>query len=324
MKKTGSSTLKDIFMKYFLLIATLLTCAFFAISEPVFLRITNMLDIFRGTTILAIVGIGKTIVQSTGEFDFSVGATGSFAACLIAKIMIEYIPNFYVALLITLVAALLIGYINSLLVINVGIRAWIATFGMSTALSGCAKLFTGGGTYYTMSWPDGFTTLGQGYVFEIVPVQVVVLIILAVVAYIFCERTKTGRFMYAVGANPDAAKHVGIDGNKQKRISFLICSLCAAFAGVIQGSQLSSVSSTIGDANLMPAICTCMLGATFMRPGVFNIPGTVLGAFLLAVISNGLTMIGASYFVKDFIQGAVLLISVGFIAIISKRTSSNR
>ena len=85
-----------------------------------------MLDIFRGTTILAIVGIGKTIVQSTGEFEFSVGATGSFAACLIAKIMIEYIPNFYVALLITLVAALLIGYINSLLVINVGIRAWIA------------------------------------------------------------------------------------------------------------------------------------------------------------------------------------------------------
>ncbi len=314
-------TFKDILMKYFLLIATLLTCVFFALGEPSFLKITNLLDILRATTIIAIVGIGKTIVQSSGEFDFSVGAAGSFSACLIAKIMIEYIPNFYVALLITLTLAFVIGYINSILVINVGIRAWIATFGMSTVLSGCAKLFTGGGTYYTMSWPQGFSTLGQGYVFGIVPVQVIVLIVLGIIAFFFCERTRTGRFMYAVGANPDAAKHVGINCNQQKRISFIICSICAAFAGVIQGSQLSSVSSTIGDSNLMPAICTCMLGATFMRPGVYNIPGTILGAFLLAVISNGLTMIGASYFVKDFIQGAVLLLSVGFIALATKKTA---
>ena len=322
--KTKQAVFKTIMLKYFLLIATLLVCVFFAIGEPAFMKITNMLDIFRATTIIAVVGIGMTVVQSVGEFDFAIGATGSVGACLIAKIMIEVIPNFWVALVLTLIAGLLVGYINSVLVIDIGIRAWIATFGMSTVLGGVCKLLTGGGTYYTMKWPAGFSTLGQGYVFTIVPVQVIVLFILAVIAYIFCERTRTGRFMYAVGANPEAAKHVGIDCNRQKRVGFLICSVCATFSGIISASQLGSVSSSICDSNTMQAICTCMLGATFLRPGVFNIPGTVLGAFLLSVISNGLTMIGASYFVKDFIQGAVLIISVGFIALMNKRSSTNR
>lgn len=322
MKKR--STAKNNLLKYFLLIATFLVCVFFAIGEPAFIKITNLLDIFRATTIIAIVGIGMTVVQAVGEFDFGIGACGSFAACLVAKIMIEWIPNFWVALVITMLASLLVGLVNYFLVVVIGIRAWIATFGMATVMGGCAKLLTGGGTYYTMKWPSGFLTLGQGYVFEIVPVQVLVLLVLAAVAYVFCERTSTGRFMYAVGANVEAAKHVGIDCNRQKLIGFLICSACAAFSGVISASQLGSVSSTICDANTMQAICTCMLGATFLKPGVFNIPGTVLGAFLLAVISNGLTMIGASYFVKDFIQGAVLILSVGIIAFASKRNSTNR
>lgn len=322
--KNKANTFKSGLMKYFLLIATLCVCVFFAIGEPAFMKITNLLDIVRATTIIAIVGIGMTVVQAVGEFDFGIGACGSFAACLIAKIMIEWIPNFWVALLVTMIAALLAGLVNYFLVVVIGIRAWIATFGMATVFGGCAKLLTGGGTYYTMRWPNGFSTLGQGYIFKIVPVQVIVLLVLAVSAYIFCERTRTGRYMYAVGANQEAARHVGIDCNKQKLYGFLICSSCAAFSGVISASQLGSVSSTICDANTMQAICTCMLGATFLKPGVFNIPGTVLGAFLLAVISNGLTMIGASYFVKDFIQGAVLIISVGFIAFAGKRNSTDR
>ena len=187
MKKR--STAKNNLLKYFLLIATFLVCVFFAIGEPAFIKITNLLDIFRATTIIAIVGIGMTVVQAVGEFDFGIGACGSFAACLVAKIMIEWIPNFWVALVITMLASLLVGLVNYFLVVVIGIRAWIATFGMATVMGGCAKLLTGGGTYYTMKWPSGFLTLGQGYVFEIVPVQVLVLLVLAAVAYVFCERT---------------------------------------------------------------------------------------------------------------------------------------
>lgn len=322
--KSGKSSLVNSITKYLLLIATFVVCIFFAIGEPAFLKVMNILDIMRAMTIIAVVGIGMTIVQAAGEFDFGIGATGSFAACLIAKLMIEVIPNFWVALVITLIASMLVGVVNYILVVMVGMRAWIATFGMSTILSGFAKLLTGGGTYYTMKWPSGFSTLGQGYVFKIIPVQVIVLIVLALIAYIFCEKTKTGRFMYAVGANIEASRHVGIDCNRQKMIGFMLCSLCAGFSGVISASQLGSVSSSICDSNTMQAICTCMLGATFLRPGVFNIPGTVLGALLLAIISNGLTMLGASYFVKDFIQGAVLLLSVGITAFAGKRNSTNR
>lgn len=317
-KTMHNGAIKPFIIKYFLLIATMLTAVLFAISEPRFLKITNLLDIVRAASIIGIIGIGLTIVQAAGEFDFAVGAQSSLTACIIAKLMVEVIPNFYVALVLSMIVAVLVGLINSSLVINLGITAWVATFGISTLINGVCKYLTGGGSYYTMSWPSGFSTVGQGFIFGIIPVPALLFIAVAFIAYVFCEHSGTGRYIYAVGTNPVAAQHVGVNTKKQKRIAFVLCSLCAGFAGIIQASMLSSVTANIGDSNLLPAISTCMLGATFLRPGMFNIVGTCVGALLLAVISNGLTMIGASYFMKDIIQGAVLLFAVGFVAWIKK------
>lgn len=150
----------------------------------------------------------------------------------------------------------------------------------------------------------------------IIPVSVILLALCTIIAFVFMEKTKTGRYIYAVGANPVAAQHVGINIRRNRRIAFVVCSMFAGFAGIIQASMLSNVTPSMGDSNFLPAMSTCMLGATFLRPGVFNILGTILGSILLAVISNGLTMVGASFFLKDIIQGAVLIFAVGFVAVI--------
>lgn len=311
------SKVKQFLIKYFLMIATLLTCVFFAMGSPSFLKTTNLLDIVRAAAITGICGIGLTIIQAAGEFDFAVGAQSSLTAVIIAKMMVEVIPNFYVCFVLTMLLSVLLGLFNSFLVLNLGVRAWVATFGVSTLINGVCKFVTGGGVFYAQ-WPPGFNIVGQGFLFKTIPVPAVIFVAMVIIAYIFCEHTRTGRYIYSVGMNPIASQHVGIDIRKQKRIAFILCSVFAGFAGIMQASMLSSVTPNIGDSNLLPAMSTCMLGATFLKPGVFNILGTAVGALLLAVISNGLTMIGASFFMKDIIQGLVLLFAVGFVAWINK------
>ncbi|MCI8879252.1 MAG: ABC transporter permease [Clostridiaceae bacterium] len=309
---------KDVLIRYFLLIATVLTGVMFAVCEPNFLKVSNLLDILRAAAITGICSVGLTIVQASGEFDFAVGAQSSLAAVVIAKLMVESIPNFYICFAVTMVLSVLVGLFHSFLVLNLNIRAWVATFGVSTLLNGVCKYMTGGGTFYSMSWPSGFSMLGQGFLFGLVPIPAILFILVVAAAFVFCEHTRTGRYIYAVGSNAAASQHVGIDCVRQKRLSFLLCSLCCGFAGIVQASMLSSVTPNIGDSNMLPAISTCMLGATFLKPGVFNICGSAVGALLMAVISNGLTMIGASYFMKDIIQGVVLIFAVGFVAVINK------
>ena len=139
-KKSTNSFEKAIMLevmgKYFLLIATILVSVMFAIASPSFLKVTNILDIFRAASIIGIMGIGLTIVQSTGDFDFAIGAEATVGACAIAKIMVELIPNFYIAFLLTMIVVACIGLFNSYIVINIGMQAFVATFGVSTLMVG--------------------------------------------------------------------------------------------------------------------------------------------------------------------------------------------
>ncbi|MFR2690896.1 MAG: ABC transporter permease subunit [Enterocloster bolteae] len=112
----------------------------FAIASPSFLKVTNILDIFRAASIIGIMGIGLTIVQSTGDFDFAIGAEATVGACAIAKIMVELIPNFYIAFLLTMIVVACIGLFNSYIVINIGMQAFVATFGVSTLMVGICKI----------------------------------------------------------------------------------------------------------------------------------------------------------------------------------------
>ena len=185
-------------------IATILVSVMFAIASPSFLKVTNILDIFRAASIIGIMGIGLTIVQSTGDFDFAIGAEATVGACAIAKIMVELIPNFYIAFLLTMIVVACIGLFNSYIVINIGMQAFVATFGVSTLMVGICKFLTGGGQYYSTSWPSGFSILGQGFVLGIIPVSVILLALCTIIAFVFMEKTKTGRYIYAVGANPVA------------------------------------------------------------------------------------------------------------------------
>lgn len=318
-KFVSSSISRDFFTKYLLLVATIIVAILFGLAERRFFKINNLFDIIRAASLIGIMGIGLTIVQAAGEFDFSIGAQASFSGVVFAMLMARKdIGSIWIGLLIMVCLSVGMGLLNTLFVIKIKMPAFVATLGFSTVLTGLAKYMTGGGIYFSLGWPSNFTTIGQKFLFGVIPNLAFCFLIVIFLAWLLMEKTRTGRYIYAVGLNPTASHHVGINVNRQKAISFIICSVLCGFCGFAQASMLKSVTPEMGGGNLLPAISTVMLGATFLRPGVFNILGTAIGALLLAIISNGLTMIGASFFMKDVIQGIILLCSVGVIALIRK------
>ena len=317
MKKKSVSR---ILQSYLLLIAAFVVGIVFGLVEKSFFKPTNLVEIVRAAAIIGMMGLGETVVQSAGEMDFAVGAETSFGAVMIAIMMTQLNLNFFVAFILTMMLVILVGALNSIIVVKVGIPSFVATLGMNTFINGINKYLTGGGTYYSTHWPEGFSVLGKSSLFNAIPMPAVLFVICSLIVWVFLSKTRTGRYIYAVGANPNASKNVGIDVGKHKMIAFIVCSVCGGFAGMVQCSILNAATPTAGDSNFLKALSTCMLGATFLTPGVYNIPGTFVGAIMLGIIDNGLTMVGASYFMKDIINGLVLILAVGMVSLSQKKT----
>lgn len=207
--------------------------------------------------------------------------------------------------------------------VKIGIPAFIATMSTSYIVKGIAKGLTNG-TWVgkSSSWPDNFNTIGQGYSFGIIPNLVIVLIIAGVAGYIFTEKTKWGRQLYAVGSNPITSKYLGIPLDRIKLLAFVLTSVFACFSGIVRSSIVSGGSAYLGDNVMFESITVLMLGATFIKKGVYNIPGTIIASILLPVITNGLTMMGASSTMKDAVQGFLLLTSVTMVTIMRRKEAA--
>lgn len=320
-KKTKNKNIVNLaeLPRYFLLIALFAIIAGFSMASPYFLKLNNILDIIREASIIGLMGLGLTAAVAAGEFDFSVGATATIAAVVAGKVLsLSSVNSTIIAFTVGILAAVVVGLINSFNVLKIGMPSFIATLGMSTLLDGISKYFTGGAVFYSVNWPKSFGLFGKGFVFKIIPIPALVFIIAGILSTIFLHRTTRGRYIFAVGNNPAAAAHVGISCKKIKLLAFVFVSLLTALAGIVEGSMLGSISPLMGSANLLRAITTVMLGATFLTPGIPNMPGTFIAAILLAVVGNGLTMIGASYFMKDVVTGIILVVAVGVIAMMRK------
>jgi ribose/xylose/arabinose/galactoside ABC-type transport system permease subunit len=295
----------------------------FALLSDAFLKPNNLLDIIRSASVIGILGLGMTYIQSVGEFDFTVGSLTTLAAVIMAYIQKEVLNSFWLATLIAFVVCFLIALIKITCILYIKMPGWIATLGISTLLTGSSKYLTGGGNYFSTNWLPSFRFWGQGFLFDVIPMPAVVFLFVAFFSFIFLEKTKWGRHMYAVGINPIAAEYVGINVKKNKARGFILISMCSCIAGIVLVAQMGTVTATLADGNMLLAISTSMLGATFLRPGVFNVIGSFVGAIMLSVIANGLTMINASYHMKDIIQGLVLITSIGIVAFINMKSRKN-
>jgi len=305
-------------------IALILVVGFFGFVAPNFMAIDNMVIISRHVAINAFLAIGMTFVIITGGIDLSVGSivglSGMVAGALLTRglplhlLHLTIYPSVPAVIALVLLVGTLIGAINGLLVTRFNVAPFIATLGTLYIARGAAMLLSGGETFPNLvGRPEygntGFPILGAGTILGI-PLSIWLLVVIALAAAYLAARTPLGRQIYAVGGNERAAALSGVYVNRIKMVVFILSGALASLAGLIVTSQLVASHPASGETFEMNAIAAAVLGGTSLAGGRGTIGGTIIGAFVIGVLGDGLVMMGVSEFWQMVIKGVVIIAAV--------------
>lgn len=299
-------------MILFLFLALFAICS---ITIDRFLELSNLMNIARQISFLAIVALGQFFVILIAHLDLSVGSTIGLQSVLLAGLVANQGFSIWVALLLVAVSAVIIGGANGLFVIYGNVPAFIATLVTMNVLTGIAFLYSRGLPIGGL--PSWVNFLGMGYLFSI-PVPVYLMVLVTIVCYVFTQHTELGRSFYAVGGNAEAARLSGINVKFVGMLAFIICSFLATLGSIGLTARTMSGSATLGDAMLFEVMTVVVLGGTSLFGGRGNVLGVVLAAFLIGVISNAMVLLGIDTYFQWIVKGAILM-TVVLIDVNSKR-----
>lgn len=319
---SGGSVLLTL-MKLRTFIALIAVLVFFSIAAPNFLSAANLILMAKHVALNAFLAMGMTFVIITGGIDLSVGSIvglcGMVAGYLVLNgidLQIGYTIYFNVAeiALITLAVGILIGAVNGLLITRLNVAPFIATLGVLYVARGLALLSSDGRTFPNLvGKPElgttGFGFLGAGRLFGL-PVSIWILIAVALGAAYLARYTPLGRHIFAVGGNERAARISGVRVNMIKMFVYMFSGFCAAIVGLIISSELMASHPATGESFELNAIAAAVLGGTSMSGGRGTIGGTIVGAFVIGILSDGLVMMGVSSFWQMVIKGLVIIVAV--------------
>ena len=284
----------------------LVICIFATILSPSFLSVTNLFNLFKQITVAGVVGCGMTFVILTGGIDLSVGSILGLSGVLAAGVL-ESTGNPAFAIALALAVGVLCGAINGFFVSFCEIPPFISTLGMMTLLRGCVLVYTKGSPISIKS--DAYKFFGKGAIAGI-PVPVIILILLFLLAHYILTQTSYGRSIYAFGGNREAARLSGISTRFTEWMAYTINGLLCGIAGVILTARLGSAQSTSGTGIEMDAIAAVILGGTSLSGGVGFVLPTVVGAMIMGIIDNILTLMNVNPHATNIVKGAVILIAV--------------
>ncbi|MCB0045483.1 MAG: ABC transporter permease [Caldilineaceae bacterium] len=305
-------------------IALFVLVIIFSILSPTFLTPANIVIMSKHVAINAILGIGMTFVILTGGIDLSVGSIVGLCAMIAGGLINEGIilemfgvvvyPHVWTIMLMTLGAGLLMGAVSGLVITRFNVAPFIATLGMLYVARGLALLRSNGNTFANLvGRPElgntGFPVLGAGN-FLGINYSIWIMILFAVVAAFVTQRTPFGRQVYAIGGNERAAELSGVRVNRVKVLVYMISGFCAAMVGLIISSQLVAAHPATGTFFELNAIAAVVLGGTSLSGGRGSISGTIIGAFVIGVLTDGLIGLGVSSFWQQVIKGAVIVLAV--------------
>jgi erythritol transport system permease protein len=310
-------------MKLRTFIALFAVLIFFSLAAPNFLSTANFVLMSKHVALNAFLAMGMTFVIVTGGIDLSVGSVvglcGMVAGGLILKglaLPIGYTVYFNVVevTLITIGVGIAIGMINGLMITRLNVAPFIATLGTLYIARGVALLLSAGATFPNLVGKaefgtTGFGWLGSGRILGL-PVTIWILLALALVAAYVARFTPLGRHVFAVGGNERAARMSGVRINRVKMFVYMFSGFCAAIVGLIISSELMASHPATGESFELNAIAAAVLGGTSMSGGRGTIGGTIIGAFVIGVLSDGLVMMGVSSFWQMVIKGLVIIFAV--------------
>ena len=312
---TKRQIVDEIFVKWGIYIALLLIVIFMALIAPNFFSVKNGLNIAQAVSINAVIASGMTVVILTAGIDLSVGSIVAASGVATVLLLNGGVPTVIAALVAILVGAL-IGLINGAIIAYLALPAFIVTLGALTYTRGVAYSMHGGPVQ--IAGESGIESIGNGSISGI-PMPVFIMIFVYWFFWFLLERTKFGRHVYAVGGNPQAARLSGIDVKKVLMSVYVISGVTAGLAGLMFASRVRSGQVTAGVGYELDAITAVILGGTSLFGGRGRIFGTLIGALLIGVLSNGLVLLGVPIYTQLMIKGGVIILAVAIDTLRSKR-----
>ncbi len=291
-------------------------CIIFSIVTPNFLSLGNFINVIRQASINIVLATGMTFVILTGGIDLSVGSILGVTA--VVGVLVSLLPGLgWFAVPAALIAGVCLGLLNGSLIAYLGLPPFIVTLGSYTALRGVAYLVANGTTVINRNL--NFAWIGNSYVGPI-PWLVIVAFLAVLVSWFVLRRTVLGRHIYAVGGNARAARLTGIKVNRVLLFVYGVSGLLSGLGGIMSASRLYSATGMLGQGYELDAIAAVILGGTSFTGGIGTIWGTLLGALIIALLNNGLTLMNVSFFWQLVVKGLVIIIAV---TIDKLRTSSS-
>jgi ribose transport system permease protein len=283
-----------------------LICILFSILTPNFPTAGNVVNILRQASINIVLATGLTFVILTGGIDLSVGSILGVSAVI--GVLVSLLPGLgWLAIPAALLTGLCLGLLNGALIAFLDLPPFIVTLGGLTALRGVAYLIANGTTVLNRNL--NFAWIGNDYLGPF-PWLVVIALLVVLASWFILRRTVLGVQIYAVGGNQRAARLTGIEVNRVLLFVYGISGLLAGLGGIMSSSRLYSATGLLGNGYELDAIAAVILGGTSFTGGIGTIPGTLLGALIIAVLNNGLTLLNMSYFWQLVVKGLVIIIAV--------------
>lgn len=291
------------------LIAFALVIVIFSLFEPsTFATVDNAKIVLNQIPELVVISLGLTVVLAAGEFDLSFAFLASLAGMIGVGMMVNEGIAAGFAVLIALGLGLFVGMVNGMVVTRLGVSSLIVTLATGSMLTGFTFWY-GGGQPIFAGIPEGFTRVARPLFLDFRG-SLFVMLVLAIVVWVFLNYTPTGRRVYAVGGNPTASRMAGVNVERIKLLGFLLSGLGAAIAGLMLAALLGQAQPQAADGMLLDAFTAVFLGSVILREGEFNVFGTVVAVLFLRTIENGLAIIGAESYFATIIKGLLLVLAV--------------
>jgi ribose transport system permease protein len=278
-----------------------------SILSPYFLTVANLSSVTRQAAVITIIALGETLIMISGGIDISVGSVMAFAG-ICGTMLLQAGWPMLPALAGAMLAGALWGLINASIITLLRVNAFITTLGTMGAARGFTLILTNGMPVVRL--PEGFGRLGDGNILGVVPVPLAILVALGLLTGFILKYTRLGRYAYAIGSNAEAARYSGVPVRRYLVAVYVFCGALTGLAAMIESARLMTGQPTAGQGYELPVIAAVVIGGGSLSGGEGTVMGTVAGAFLMGLISNGGNLLGVSPFWQQVLIGCVIVLAV--------------
>lgn len=286
----------------------LIMILFFSIANPNFLAVRNLMNIMKQVAIYGIASVGMTYVILLGGIDLSIGSIISLVNIVAAYVMVNLGLHPVIAILAALLVSTAIGFMNGLIIAEFKMPELIVTFASQTIFAGLAYIICNGTPI--SRFPEGFLTIGQGYV-GIIPIPVIIMIVIFAIGWFISEKTYFGRYFYAIGGNEEAAQLSGINVKQVKYLVYSLSGFFAGLAGIVMLARANTGQPNAGLGYEFDVITCVVLGGVSTTGGSGKMSNVIAGVMIIGVLQNGMVLLDVSSYMQMVVKGVILLIAVG-------------